>query len=628
MMILLRNSLTSLILLGGLLLISDASAQIYVISGITFRGLHKYSEDDIRNLLHTEEGVELDARLIKLDKILLTNFYRQNGYLNFTVSDSLDIDKLTLTARVRYILSEGQRYYFGRSRISGNHDISQANILKCFDNLKPDSPFDEGQVKIAGQTLESLYFDSGKPYAKIKFDYEFEHDSLIILTCDIIEKQTVKIVDMEYLGLDLVKPFVVYRELELKRGDPYSRHKLARSNKNLYQTGLFEYVRFEIKPVSNDSARAVLQIHVLEKDPRWIGASIGFTHEDEESYGNKLELSLEGGHRNLFGTGRSLSLYVVPSFFLDFSNQKMLNPDNHITLVFVEPWIGYSRTPGILTSSYHLYRPLNSAHFNVLRFNFGISREISDLVELRGALETKLVRTIGNGVIDSTLADDTDRDQIYSVSLYGKRDTRNNFFNPENGSLTDANLSYSYSVGRLDNGETDIKTYFTLISSWRRFQPINWRWLKKRSDITFSNRVKGGALLEVGPTKTIPISDLFFAGGATTVRGYQEQMLGPTTFDENGFKDKALGGKMLLVANAELRFPLWWLFVGEVFVDAGNVWREIEEFNPSEIRFSTGLGLVLLTPVGPIRFDYGIKLNKEASDKTRAAFHFGLYFAF
>jgi outer membrane protein insertion porin family len=70
------------------------------------------------------------------------------------------------------------------------------------------------------------------------------------------------------------------------------------------------------------------------------------------------------------------------------------------------------------------------------------------------------------------------------------------------------------------------------------------------------------------------------------------------------------------------------LFVAEIFLDGGNVWRELSDFNPKEFRFSTGLGLVLITPVGPIRFDYGIKLTKEDSDKTRDAFHFGLYFAF
>jgi outer membrane protein assembly factor BamA len=400
------------------------------------------------------------------------------------------------------------------------------------------------------------------------------------------------------------------------------------SHRNLYRTGLFDYVRFEIKPTKEDSTQAILVIRLQEENPAWIGARIGFTHEEEESYGNKIELALEGGHRNLWGTGRSLSLHVVPSFAYDVETKKAINPDNNITLMFVEPWIGYTKTPGVFLSAYHLYRPLNSADFNVLRFNFGVSRELTPILDLRGSLEAKLVTLLEEGIIDTTLEADANRDQVYSILAYGKRDNRNNFFNPTNGSLTDLSLGYSYSIGEKPSGGKDVRTYITLISSWRRYQPIKWKPFKRGHDITMATRLRAGAIFELGPTKNLPISDLFFAGGATTVRGYQEQLLGPTTFDSEGYKNQAIGGKLLYLMNLEFRIPIFWLFVGEVFIDGGNVWREIEDFNPGDIKFSTGLGIVLLTPVGPIRFDYGIKLRKEDSDRTLDAFHFGLYFAF
>ena len=174
----------------------------------------------------------------------------------------------------------------------------------------------------------------------------------------------------------------------------------------------------------------------------------------------------------------------------------------------------------------------------------------------------------------------------------------------------------------------DFKTYITLISGWRRYQPLRWNIFKKRAPITLATRLRGGTIIEIGPTKDIPISDLFFAGGATTVRGYAEQLLGPATLDDQGYKDNAIGGKLLFLANVELRVPLFWLFVGEIFLDMGNVWREVKEFDVKEIKATTGFGIVILTPVGPIRFDYGIKLNPDSTDRQRDAFHFGLYFAF
>ncbi|MCK4754542.1 MAG: BamA/TamA family outer membrane protein, partial [Calditrichia bacterium] len=557
------------------------------------------------DILHSEEDEEFDARLVKLDKILLTNFYRQNGFLTVIVFDSLIINSLTNEVKVIYELVEGQRYYLDRIEFEGNELYSRNALLNSFEGMTPGNPFDEGMMKSAKQGMENLYYNNGKPFVVLSFDYEFESDSMVVIKCTIKENQTVTIKDMEYIGLKLVQTFIIYRELEIKRGEVYSREELALSHRNLYRTGLFEYVRFEIKPTEEDSTQALLVIQLQEKDPAWIGARIGFTYEEEESYGNKIEIALEGGHRNLWGTGRSLSLHVVPSLAYDIESKKAINPDNHISLIFVEPWIGYTKTPGVFMASYHMYRPLNSADFNVLRFNFGVSRELTPIIDLRGSLEAKLVSLLEEGIIDTTLEADANRDQVYSISTYGKRDTRNNFFNPTNGSLSDLSLGYSYSIGELESGGKDIKTYITLISSWKRYQPLKWKPFKKREGMTIATRLKGGAIFEIGPTKNLPISDLFFAGGATTVRGYPEQLLGPTTFDSEGYKNKAIGGKLLYLMNVEIRIPIYWLFVGEIFLDGGNVWREISDFNPTEIKFSTGLGLVLLTPIGPIRFDYG-----------------------
>ena len=611
-------------------LISTATltAQTLTVSEIHFHGAAAFSEDELSDLLHAETDEDFDARLVKLDLILLTNFYRQNGFLTADVRDSLAIDKTRAVVRIFYLLSEGQRYYYDRTELSGYHLFGLGFLKGLFSELKKGEPFDEGLIKTARQNLEDAYYNEGKPFVQINFDYHFENDSLVVVDCTIRENRTVYIKEMEYLGLKIVQEFIVRRELEIKKGEIYSRAKLGKSQRNLYRTGLFEYIRFELKPIPQDSSQAILQIQVKERDPWWIGTSLGFTYEEEESYGNKLELSLEGGHRNLWGTARSISLQFVPSFAYDNATNSIINPDNHITFIFVEPWIGYTRTPGVFMTSYHLYRPLNSADFNLLRFNFGVSRELTEYTDLRGTLEAKLVTTLSEGTIDTTLIEDVSRDQVYSVTLYGKRDSRNNFFNPTDGALSDASASYSYSIGRQDNGGRSYISYLTFFASWRRYQPIRWNLFKRREQMTLATRLKAGVITEFGQKNDIPISDLFFAGGATTVRGYDEQLLGPTTLDADGLKDKAIGGKLIFLANAEVRIPIFWLFAVEFFLDVGNVWREIRDFQPKEIKFATGAGLVILTPLGPVRVDYGYKLNPDSIDRKRGALHFGLYFAF
>ena len=166
-----------------------------------------------------------------------------------------------------------------------------------------------------------------------------------------------------------------------------------------------------------------------------------------------------------------------------------------------------------------------------------------------------------------------------------------------------------------------------MISSWSRYLPIDIRIRRRNINWTLASRIKSGAIFEIGETKFIPRSERFYAGGATTVRGYQEQLLGPTSLDNKGDL-QALGGKFLFLTNVELRIPLFWLFVSEVFVDGGNVWEELNAFQYNDIRFSTGLGLAIITPLGPVRLDYGYKLNPQSKDKDHDAYHLGIYFAF
>lgn len=603
-------------------------AQELEIIKINFKGNSTFSYGELEDIIHSKEDDDFDIRLVKLDKILLTNFYRKQGYLMASVSDSLVINKVEKHVSILFKITEGRKYILKNIIFFGNNRITNEQFQVIFTEIISDSTFEEGIIHSGKQQMENIYYNSGMPFVEINPEYIFEQDSLVTVNFFIKENQKVFIKDINYSGLKLVKEFLIRRELEFQKNELYNREKLGASQQNIYSTGLFDYVRFEIEPIEGDSTNVNLNILVQERDPRWIGARIGFAYEQEESYGNKLELTAEGGHRNLFGTARSISLHVVPSFWFDLNENKIHNPENQVSLVFVEPWIGYTRTPGVFQASYHQYRPLATADFDVTRFSFNLSHKYKNNLDLSGSIETKFVKQLEEGVIDTTKEADAGKDQIYSISLYSRRDTRDNFFNPTNGSLTDLSLSYSYTIGKTKTGTEDIKQYFTLVSSWSRYQPIRYNIFKKRGAITLASRIKAGAIFELGKTKSIPISDLFFIGGATTVRGYEEQLLGPATLDSTGFKDKAIGGKILFLANAEIRIPLFWMFVGEIFADAGNVWREIDQIRPAQIKFTAGLGIALITPIGPIRLDYGIKLDKEKSDRKRTEYHVGVYFAF
>ena len=80
--------------------------------------------------------------------------------------------------------------------------------------------------------------------------------------------------------------------------------------------------------------------------------------------------------------------------------------------------------------------------------------------------------------------------------------------------------------------------------------------------------------------------------------------------------------------NAEYRFPIFGSLGGALFVDAGKVWRDMGDINFGDLRYGVGTGVRYLTPVGPIRFDVGYKLDAQRPYEDRVAFFFSLGFPF
>lgn len=607
------------------------------IEEVRFIHANFFDISDLEDVIHLEEGEEFEPRMVKLDKILLNNFYRKNGFLLVEVNDEIRYSKDKSTVVVIYTIVPGPRYYYAGVQIKGAQDVDEKRLRGAFSAIDSGTVFDESMVIDARKQVENIYYNSGKPFVLVKTDYHFVGDSLIYAFLEIEEGATIYIKKIEYHGRKLVKKFLLRRELELKVGDKYNRRAMEKTQQNIYGTGLFRFVRLEIDPIANEPQNVTLRIVLQERDARWVGTSFGVAHQ--QKYGNSAEITLQAGHRNLFGTARSASVHITPSFLYHFDANKIINAENKIVFKFIEPWIGNTRTPGVLQLSYHQYRLPNSADFDLFNSSFEVHHKFEKSIELNGTLSAKFVKKLTEGeMAPNTVVVEPGQSQTYSLSAYGKRDTRPNLFNPKSGSLTDLSLSFSQSRGTIEkqitvgaNTSTEeenvVSNYITLSSSWARYQP--WRVTIGRTKFrwTLASRVKTGMIFDVAGSDFVPVSERFYAGGATTVRGYNEQLLGPIDIAADGTK-VAQGGKLLFLSNIEARIPLFWLFVGEVFIDGGNVWKKIPEFNAQDMRFSAGAGLALVTPLGPIRFDYGRKINPSSNDKSKYTFHLGIYFAF
>jgi outer membrane protein insertion porin family len=196
--------------------------------------------------------------------------------------------------------------------------------------------------------------------------------------------------------------------------------------------------------------------------------------------------------------------------------------------------------------------------------------------------------------------------------LSGERDTRSNIFIPLDGSFTQLYAEY---VGGFMGGDNN---FFKAGFSWSRYNNLS----KRKTLNVLATRMKFGYAEELTHMDYVPTFDRFYMGGASTMRGYKENSMGPT--DEGG---AATGGKVMVLGNIEYRRALFWKFGYTIFVDAGNLWEDMKHINVKDFKLTSGLGIQFFTPVGPLRLDYGRQIPVKESPKT-GRFHLSILYAF
>jgi len=584
------------------------------IENITFRGNSFFTKKNLLKVIKSRVNGNFNSRLMRLDEILINNLYLRNGYLQVFVTSDFERNADRIT--VIFDIQEGNRYLLNQLLFEGNSLISDEEMKKriSYSEGKPVEPqkIDEGLRRI-----ENYYFNNGKPFVKINERTELAGDSLVNVIVDVQENQTVIIDTITFSGLVSVKRHVVKRELEIKQGEIFSRKKIENSQRNLYGTGLFNFVNFSLVELDTAKIHMKLLINVIEKKSKWVGVRFGIAYEQQIIYGGTFDIGVEGGHRNLFGTGRSAALHLIQSLSYDFNRNRLINPKNQYSFTYVEPKIFYTRTRGTFQIAFFQARPSSSVSYDLWTAALKIDREITRDWSLIGEIRFQDVNT------DSIelLRQSGGQDEIYSLGVGLIGDKRDNYLNPANGHLTEvqSRIVYSENVD-ITSAATTVSRFLKFIMLWNRYQPftLNRRW-------TLASRIRAGAIFGFGETIRVPTTERFYLGGASSVRGYSEQLLGPVIYDEDDVT--AIGGKYSFLINLELRIPLFWRFYSEFFVDGGNVWLDLKDVIPSTLKFSSGLGFAILTPLGAIRFDYGIKWIPEPPEAPDQ-FHIGLSWAF
>jgi outer membrane protein assembly factor BamA len=231
--------------------------------------------------------------------------------------------------------------------------------------------------------------------------------------------------------------------------------------------------------------------------------------------------------------------------------------------------------------SYQFSRPFTDHSWGMVRYNF------------------KNVRISNSQVQISELGrEDTPRN-LSTFSVAFVTDTRDNYLDPTKGFFSSTDVGVTTKL----LGSND---YFSLFSQ-------NSYYHRLPKSLLMASSFRFGAAHPFGGDLTIPISERYFAGGGSSLRGFEIDFAGP--LDRNTYKP--IGGNALVIGSLELRAPIFRFLHLAGFYDAGNVFSQISSIHFTDFSHTVGLGLRIKTPFGPLRADYGYNLNLPGDLRKR-----------
>lgn len=567
----------------------------YRIGKISFTG-SSISEEKLKDILKLKKGEFFDIATIESDRETLKEFYNSLGYLEAEVSKP-EINMSDDLADIAFFINEGPQTKISKLSIQNNKSFSEDELLSKIP-LKHGNPFNDIDISDSRQKILNIYYRAGYIRARVLAETSFVKHSAEIKF--IIEEG-----DIAYFGKNIIvgnertKPEVIERELQQKGNQPLSYSLVLKEKQKLQRLGLFTDVDAKLSDYSVDNKMDV--IYYLDEANH--GAiEFGAGYGEYERYRLFMDLS----YKNLWGMNR------LGSFRTELSSL-----EQRYILSYTDPWFLFLGSKFVLKSVllfedrkeksldtkdilYKLKRTAASA---------GLEKTISENIKADLYYDFSVVKT-SDVKPDIILS----REDVGTLIISGFRpgliyDTRDNPFEPGEGVL--AGLSFKIASG-LFFSETD---FAKLIFYGNKYLRLSER-------IVLAASLRGGIAKGFGTTSELPIVERFFLGGRTTVRGYAQDTLGPKGSDGN-----PTGGNIFAMANLELR-----TYIGKdiglvAFMDGGNVWQKISQADMSGFKLTTGIGLRYKTPAGPIRIDYGHKLNRETGE-SKGELHFSIGHAF
>jgi len=558
------------------------------IKEIAISGNKDFSDKELRKVMMTSEhglfSWFTDSGLLKRDMLSqdaarIGAFYNNNGYIDVKVGEP-EVEQKEEWLYITIPLQEGARYMVGTVDIAGDLIDAKDTLLEE-TKLGQERYFNRETLRNDVLALTDYYAARGFAYAEVQPGVTKDPDNQRVnVTFSVAKGALVHINRIIVKGNDRTRDKVIRREMKVKEGAIFDASGIKKSQERLQRLDFFEEVNVTPQPTADEDLMDVT-VDVKEKATGSFSLGAGYSSVENLMFMGEISQS------NFRGLGQQLSLQADISGSSSRYNFSFTEPHlNDSALLFGFDLYNWSREYDDYT------RDTNGFG---LRFGYPIW-EKWQLFWGYGWDDTKLTDLKENAsqiIIDSLAIQTTS-----AVKVGLSRDTRNRRYDASEGSRQAISTKYAGGPWGGDAQFTKIEAS----TSWY----FPWRW-----DTVCHWKLAGGYVTE-NRDNGMPVFERFYLGGLNSIRGFKNSHISP----KDPVTNERIGGDKMWYTNYEFIFPLVKDagLKGLVFFDAGNVYDNDQNWDFSNVKRSIGYGFRWLSPMGPLRLEWGYNLDPTASE--------------
>lgn len=573
------------------------------IQEINFIGNEAFSESTLKGEMQLKTGGWLSwyskdnlysKQKLTADLETIRSYYLNRGYLEFVIEStqvSITPDKkgIYLTISIR----EGKKFTVKDIRFSGELLGKEAEFKRLLV-LKPGDTFSSAKLTESTKAIAEVLGNYGYAFATINPQPDIRRElAEVDLTLVIDPGRRIYVRKVDITGNAKTRDMVIRREMRQFESSWFDSDKIELSKKRLGRLGYFTETDITTTDVPGTSDQVDVNVKVTEKPTGAINVGAGFSSTE------KLILSAGINQENAFGTGTAVGL--------NFSVGKI---NQNLTLSNYDPYFteeGISRYADLYYRSskplYYVGDPdyqIKSVGSNI---KFGVPYTEVDRVFFGTGLETFQIQTTYNTPVPYL-----NYAQGYGIAYPGypatlttynvpitvgwSRDGRDSALIPSDGSLQQLSAEAGTPVGNM--------TFYRMYGQYQKYHSFS-----KGNILSFNGEVGYG---QSYGNHSFPITKNYYVGGIGSVRGYAPGSLGPQYYNSVIGDYQPTGGRSKIVTNVEYTIPVPGSGVDKtlrtfVFVDGGNAFGQNMNL---VLSYSYGLGVSWISPLGPLKFSYGI----------------------